>query len=75
MAIKLPFKPSRAAQATVAVLGAVSAVGTQVLHALTGFLPPDWAAIVTSALAVVAAVAGFVQTAEPLIDDFDKYAD
>lgn len=74
MSIKLPFKPSRAAQATVAFLSAVSAVGTQALHEFAGFLPNDWTAVITSGLAVIAAVAGFVKTAEPLIDDLDKYA-
>ena len=73
MSIKLPFKPSRAAQATVAFLSAVSAIGTSVLHAVSGFLTPDWAAAITSGLAVVAALSGFVQTSEPLIDDLDKY--
>lgn len=73
MAIKLPFKPSKAAQATVAFLSAVSAVGTQLLHTCAGFLSPDWAAALTSGLAVIAALAGFVQTAEPLIDDLDKF--
>jgi hypothetical protein len=74
MAIRLPFKPSKAAQAAVAVLSAVSVVGVSVLHSVSGFLSPDWAAAITSGLAVVAAVAGFIRTAEPIIDDFDKYA-
>jgi hypothetical protein len=74
MSIKLPFKPSKAAQAAVAFLSAVSAVGTQALHTFAGFLSPEWAAAITSGLAVIAAVAGFVRTAEPLIDDLDKYA-
>lgn len=73
MSIKLPFKPSRAAQATVALLSAVGAAGTSILHAASGFLTPDWAAAITSGLTLIAAIAGFVQTAEPLIDDLDKF--
>lgn len=75
MSIKLPFKPSRAAQAAVAFLGAFGAAGTSILHAASGFLTPDWAAAITSGLTVIAALAGFIQTAEPLIDDLDQFAE
>lgn len=72
MAIKLPFKPSRAAQATVAFLAALGATGTAFLHNFAGFLSPHWAATITAALAVVAAVAGFIQDAEPIIGELDQ---
>ena len=74
MSIKLPFKPSQAAQGAVAFLSAVGAVGTQLLHTFGHVLSPDQAAAVTSGLAIIAALAGFIKTAEPIIDDFDKYA-
>ncbi|TDH57562.1 hypothetical protein E2F47_01995 [Mycobacterium eburneum] len=73
--IKLPFAPSKAAQAVVAVLSAIGAAGTAILHDTSGVLPPNWATTITSVLAVIAAVSGFLQKAEPLIDDFDKFAE
>lgn len=72
MPIKLPFKLSHAAQATVAFLSAVAAIGTQILHDAAGFLPNGWTAVITSTLAVVAAIAGFIEKAEPLIGDLDN---
>lgn len=72
--IKLPFKPSQAAQATVAFLSAVGAIGTQVAHLSAGFLTADQSAALTGLLTAIAAVAGFIRTAEPIIDSFDKYA-
>ncbi|OIN79362.1 hypothetical protein BMG05_18430 [Mycobacterium malmoense] len=62
------------AQATVAVLSAVGAAGTVLLHDLAGFLPAGWAAGISSVLAVLAAVAGFIEHEEPVIDDLDQYA-
>lgn len=69
MAIKLPFNLSKATQAVIATLSAVGAAGTAILHAWAGFLSPDVSATVTSILAGVAAVAGFLTKAEPIIDD------
>lgn len=69
MSIKLPFNVSHAVQVVVAILSAVAAVGTQTLTALTGIVPANTAAILTSILATIAAIAGFIQKAEPLIDD------
>ncbi|BBZ09842.1 MULTISPECIES: hypothetical protein [Mycobacterium] len=74
MSIKLPFKPSKAAQAAVAVLAATGSVGTYALHEFAGILPETWAGAISSGLAVIAAVAGFIKTAEPLIDDLDQFA-
>lgn len=68
MSIKLPFNVSHAVQVTVAVLSAAAAAGTQVLTALVGIIPADTAAAITSILATIAAVAGFIQKSEPLID-------
>lgn len=71
MALKLPFNinVSKDAQAAVAFLSVVGAVGTQILHDTSSFLPNTWAAGVTSVLAVIAAVAGFIEKVEPVIDD------
>jgi hypothetical protein len=74
MSIKLPFKPSAAAQAAVAFLGATGAVGTYALHEYAAFLPASWSVAVSSALALVAGVAGFIEKAEPLIADLDSAA-
>ncbi|PIJ36722.1 hypothetical protein BMW24_003380 [Mycobacterium heckeshornense] len=73
MSIKLPFAPSKAAQAVVAILTTVGAVGTTLLHDLGGVLPASWAAAITSGLAVIAGVAGFIRKAEPLIGDLDQF--
>jgi hypothetical protein len=56
---------SRDAQITVAVLSAIGAVGTTLVHDFGGLLPTGWAAAITSVLAVVAAVAGFIKGVEP----------
>ena len=63
---------SKQAQALVAFLSAVGAVGTTVLHDTAGFLSPNLAAALSSLLATVAAIAGFVRDAEPFINDLDK---
>lgn len=69
VSIKLPFKVSHAVQVAVAILSAIAAIGTQTVTALTGVIPTDVAAAVTSVLATIAAIAGFIQKAEPLIED------
>jgi hypothetical protein len=71
MAVKLPFSLSKTAQAVVATLAAVSSAGTQILHAWAGFLPPNWSIAVSSVLAAIAAVAGFIQKAEPILDELN----
>lgn len=69
MSIKLPFNVSHAVQVVVAVLSAVAAVGTQTLTALTGIIPEHTSAVITSVLATVAAIAGFIEKSEPFIED------
>lgn len=64
---------SHDAQILVAFLSSVGVIGTQVLHAVGGMLPGNWVAIITSVLATVAGIAGFIKRNEPLIDDADKY--
>lgn len=73
MSIKLPFKPSKAAQAVVAVAAALGAVGAELL--VPGVLPDGWSKYVASALTVIAAVAGFIKREEPLIDQLDNLAE
>lgn len=53
-------------QGIVAVLAAAGSIGTSVLNEVHQFLPAGAAAAITSALTVVAAVAGFLRTAEEL---------
>lgn len=72
MSIKLPFDLSKDAQAAVAILSAGGAIGAQLLTQLNGILPASWAAVITSVLAVVAGIAGFIEKSEPLIDEFDQ---
>lgn len=72
MSIRLPFKPSRVAQAVVAVLASFGAVGATLLA--PGILPDGWSKYAASALTVVAAIAGFIKREEPLIDELDKFA-
>lgn len=69
MALKLPFDVPAAVQATIAVLGVVGAAGTEILHDVSGFLSPGWATGISSVLAVIAGIAGFLQKTEPLIND------
>jgi hypothetical protein len=69
MSIRLPFTPSRAAQATVAVLAATGATGTYALQQFAGILPASWAGAISSVLAVIAGIAGFIKEAEPVIAD------
>jgi hypothetical protein len=57
---------SQTAQKVVAFLSATGAVGTTLMHTYGNFLPATWAAVVTSGLAVLAAVAGFIQDTEKL---------
>ncbi|ORV92820.1 hypothetical protein AWC11_07415 [Mycobacterium interjectum] len=72
MSIRLPFKPSKAAQAVVAIAAALGAVGTELLA--PGVLPDGWSKYVASALTVIAAIAGFIQREEPLIEGLDQFA-
>lgn len=70
MSIKLPFKPSKAAQAVIAIAAALGAIGAQLLA--PGVLPEEWAKYVTSALTVIAAIAGFLKREQPVIDELDN---
>ena len=72
--MKLSLAPSKAAQATVAFLAATGAVGTYALHEFAAFLPGTWAGAISSGLAVIAGVAGFIEKAEPLIGELDNPA-
>lgn len=75
MAIRLPFKPSRAAQAVTAVLAALGALGAELLSPqYIDLIPTDWAHWIASGLTVIAAVAGFIKTEEPLIGKLDSLA-
>lgn len=55
-------------QVVIAVLSAVAAIGTQIVHTVGGLLPAGVAAVITSLLTGVAAVAGFLRKEEPEID-------
>ena len=71
VSIKLPFNISHVVQAIVAVLSSVGAIGTQILQDTNGILPDGVAAAVSSLLTVIAAIAGFLKKAEPVIDDIN----
>ncbi|MCV7100959.1 hypothetical protein [Mycobacterium palustre] len=73
MSIKLPFKPSKVAQAIVAIAAALGAIGADLLA--PGVLPDGWSKYVASALTVIAAIAGFIQREKPLIDELDNLAE
>ncbi|OBY33415.1 hypothetical protein [Mycolicibacter kumamotonensis] len=60
-------------QAVVAALATLGSIGTTALHTASGFLPTDWAALLASGLAVVAAVCGFLEKIEHVLEhDEDK---
>lgn len=67
--IKIPFNVPHAVQATIAVLSAVAAIGTEALHSSSGLLPQSWVAPLAAFFTLLAAVAGFLKKAEPAIDD------
>ena len=72
MSIKLTINIPHTVQFVVAILSAVAAVGTQVLADTHDIVPEGWAAPITSILTSIAAVAGFLKKAEPILGDIDK---
>ena len=67
--IKVPFNVPHIVQVAIAVLSALAVIGVQVVGDVKDVLPAPWTAGLTSFFAVVAAVAGFLKKAEPIIDD------
>ena len=69
MALSLPFNVPQAVQAVIATLAVIGSAGNALLQAWHPFLPADWSVAITAGLAAIAGVSGFLQKAEPLIED------